>query len=137
GIGDRRSVACGERTDAPQRSGLEAGPDSETGVEQSRAGSTGGKRGSGQSPRAEQASASNLAGTSADQPADLLVSSRVTRSARMSELSNIQKARREYLKERCPNCGLQRLFPIENKYRCDNCEKAEDFFQDGDRVDSG
>ena len=55
----------------------------------------------------------------------------------MSELSNIQKARREYLKERCPNCGLQRLFPIENKYRCDNCEKAEDFFQDGDRVDSG
>src|SRR5438309_11447491 len=58
----RSCSKTGSVPDAPQRSGLEAGPDSETGVEQSRAGSTGGKRGSGQSPRAEQASAAYICG---------------------------------------------------------------------------
>jgi hypothetical protein len=39
-----------------------------------------------------------------------------------------------YISELCPECGQPRVFPIGNKFMCENCHTVMDKFQDGDSV---
>jgi Zn-dependent peptidase ImmA (M78 family) len=51
--------------------------------------------------------------------------------------SKIVSARRSvrYLNEFCTSCGGQKIYPVDNRYRCENCGWVSDRFQDGDIVE--
>ena len=49
--------------------------------------------------------------------------------------TDLEVANPQHIGERCPKCGLPKMRGSDSKFRCDNCQCTDNFFQDGDKVD--
>ena len=51
-----------------------------------------------------------------------------------TELQKSAHMNANFINEICPECGLEQLMQIDNMYRCANCGRTSDLFQDGDVI---